>query len=499
MTKRSTLKLQKLGIDTYKEAIVYMRQDCHICLAEGFEAPARVRVILGNKSIIATVNIVTSNILKKHQASLSDYAWQILDAKAGDKINVVHAKQLESQSFVRSKIYGNSLSQEEFSAIISDIAHGQYSDIYTSAFLSSCAGGRMSLDEMIYLTKAMVDVGDKLKWQKPMIVDKHCVGGLAGNRTTPIIVAIVASFGLTMPKTSSRAITSPSGTADAMEVLAPVIFDIKAMQKIIRKQNGCIVWGGGVSLSPADDILIHVERALNLDAEGQLVASILSKKISAGSTHIVIDIPIGPTAKIRDHKTAEELSSYLKRVGQRFDITIKTIFTDGTKPVGHGIGPSLEARDVVAVLQNDKGASQDLRERALLLASHVLEFAPNVKTGEGLAIATEILDNGKAWHKFQEICEAQGGMRQIPLAKYTKNYIAKNSGMVTAINNGQMALIAKLAGAPNDKAAGVDLHVTIGNNVTKNDALFTIHADSLGQLDYALNYLKNNNEIITIS
>ncbi len=497
--KKSTLYLKKLGINTYKEAVIYMRQDCHICRSEGFEVQARVKVTLGKKSIIATLNTIDSDLLGHDEASLSGYAWDLLAADEGGEIEITHAKPVDSLSFMRSKIYGNELSSEQISQIIEDIALGRYSDIQISSFLTACAGGRMTKNEITYLTKAMVDAGDTLVWNSDIVVDKHCVGGLPGNRTTPIIVAIVAAFGLTMPKTSSRAITSPAGTADTMEVLAPVELNSSSMKNVVDKKGGCIVWGGSVSLSPADDILIRVEKALNLDSEGQLIASVLSKKIAAGSTHVLIDIPIGPTAKVRSQEVANTLKEYLESVGTSLNIAVKVIFSDGTQPVGRGIGPALEARDIVSVLQCDQNASQDLRQRALSLAGNIIEFSPEIKEGDGIKIATEILDGGEAWRKFQAICEAQGGMREIPKAKHFHSYQAKMAGIVTQIDNRRIALVAKLAGAPSDKVAGVDLHIFVKDKVKKGDSLFTIHSYSQGELNYALNYLNDdNNEIIKI-
>ncbi|MFT6332600.1 MAG: thymidine phosphorylase [Lentimonas sp.] len=497
--KKSTLHLRRLGINTYKEAVIYMRQDCHICKSEGFEIRSRLRVTLNKRSIIATLNTIDSDLLEHDKASLSEYAWDLLAASEGDKITVSHAKPVDSLSFMRSKIYGNKLSGEQINAIIKDITKGRYSDIQISSFLTACSGGRMEKDEIVNLTKAMVDAGDSLSWNSDIVVDKHCVGGLPGNRTTPIIVAIVAAFGLTMPKTSSRAITSPAGTADTMEVLAPVKISISTMRAVVDKENGCIVWGGSVSLSPADDVLIRVEKALDLDSEGQLIASILSKKIAAGSTHVLIDIPIGPTAKVRSQEMANMLKYYLESVGKSLKIIVKTIFSDGTQPVGRGIGPALEARDIISVLKCDQNAPQDLRERAITLAGNIIEFSPDVKMGQGNSIATEILDNGRAWEKFQAICKAQGGLREIPQAKYTYPYKAAMSGTVSGIDNRRIALIAKLAGAPNEKTAGVDLKAFVKDKVKKGDVLFTIHANSKGELDYVLNHLNENNiEVIKI-
>lgn len=498
MKKESTLRLRKFGIDSYKKAIIYMRYDCPLCASEGFKAHTRVEIKLRDASIIANINIIKSDVLKTSEAFLSEYAWKLLDAKEGDELTIKHAKPAISFSFVRSKIYDNVLKDEEMKEIIKDIAGGHYSDIQISSFLTTCAGKRITNDEVISLTKAMIDVGNKLSWNSEIVVDKHSIGGLPGNRTTPIIVAIVSAFGLAMPKTSARSITSPAGTADTMEVLTPVTLDLEEIRKVVDKENGCVVWGETAILSPADDILIRVERNLDLDSEGQMVASILSKKIAAGSNHVVIDMPVGETAKVRSEEMANLLKNCFEEVAKALSIKIKIVITDGSQPVGRGIGPALEARDLVQVLQNDPLAPKSLRNRALMLAGEILEFSPKVKKGEGIKVATEILDSGKAWQKFQAICEAQGGMREIPKSAYNYDYLSNSDGVVSVIDNRRIALVAKLAGAPYDKAAGIDLNVKIGDKVKKGDLLFTIHSESTGTLEYVLNYLEENLNPITI-
>lgn len=495
---KNTLHLRRLGIDAYMEAIVYTRKDCPVCALEGFESPARVCVRLGEDSLIATLHTISSNLIDPGKASLSEYAWKLLGAKEGDPITIHHPKYFESFGFVRSKIYGNTFSKIEINAIIEDIAAEKYSDSQLSAFLTACAAQTLDKEELINLTEAMVNVGDCINWHRDLVVDKHCVGGLPGNRITPIVVPIVTAYGLIMPKTSSRAITSPSGTADTMEVLAPVELDIATMKKIVNEEGGFIAWGGSVSLSPADDILIRVEKTLDLDSEDQLIASVLSKKKAAGSTHIVLEIPIGPTAKVRSEETANRLKSSFELIAKQLDLQVNIVFTDGTQPVGFGIGPALEARDILNVLQCQPEAPQDLRTRALTIAGLILEFAPDVAKGQGYLIAEKILNSGQAWEKFQSICEAQGGMRQVPTAPFTQPFLAPKSGQVTAIDNRRIALVAKLAGAPNIKVAGIDLHVHIGILVKKGTPLFTIHAASKGELHYALSYLEDHANIIQI-
>lgn len=498
MKKRNELTLKRLGIDTYKEAVIYMRADSPVCIAEGFEVKTRVRVALDGRFIIATINMISTDLLTHDQASLSEYAWNLLGVREGEQVTVSHAKHPQSLSLVRSKMYGNPLSEQDFSAIIQDIARGYYSDVHISSFLTACATGRLSTDEIVGLSRAMVAAGQQLRWDADIVVDKHSVGGLPGNRTTPIVVPLVAAFGLTIPKTSSRAITSPAGTADTMEVLAPVELTLEQMRGVVQKERGCIVWGGAVALSPADDILIRVKKSLDIDSEGQLIASILSKKIAAGSTHVIIDIPVGPTAKFRSQESAQHLKNNLVTVGKQLGLVVEPIITDGTQPVGNGIGPALEARDVLAVLRNEPDAPQDLRERALLLAGTILEFSPDVKMGEGYRKAEELLESGQAFKKFEAICSAQGGMRTVPISKHMYPVATKKQGEVIQIDNRRLARCAKLAGAPIDKGAGVDLQAHCGATVRTGDVLFMLHADSEGELAYAKQYLEQEPDIFTI-
>ena len=296
---------------------------------------------------------------------------------------------------------------------------GRYCDIEIASFLSVCAGSRLDVDEIIGLTQAMVECGKRLSWSgQNMILDKHCIGGLPGNRTTPLVVSIVSAAGLVIPKTSSRAITSPAGTADTMETLTTVNLNLKEIQCVVADTNACLAWGGAVNLSPADDLLIRIERALDLDGEGQLIASVLSKKIAAGSTHAVVDIPVGPTAKVRSDKEANRLASLFTQVGAACGINIRCLITDGSQPVGLGIGPVEEARDVLSVLQGDNDAPLDLRERALFLAANLFSLSYQESVEQGLLRATSLLDSGKAWQQFQRIVQAQGGIKQLLDARY---------------------------------------------------------------------------------
>jgi len=488
-----------MGIDTYQEPVLYMRRDCHVCLSEGFEAQSRVEISLAGRSIVATLNVVTEEFLLPSEAGLSEAAWRLLGASVGDQAVIRHPPPLESLGHVRAKVYGRRLTPPALDAIIHDVVAGRYSDLQLAAFVTACAGDRLDMSETVALTRAMVAVGDRMHWGEGLVMDKHSVGGLPGNRTTMIIVPIVAACGLRMPKTSSRAITSPAGTADTMETLAPVDLDAATMQRVVERTGGCIAWGGSVRLSPADDILIRVERPLDLDSQGQLVASILSKKAAAGATHVLIDMPVGATAKVRSAQAAAHLTRQLEEVGRAMELKVRVAHTDGAVPIGRGIGPALEAHDVLSVLRGESGAPADLADRALLLAGMLLEFGGAAGAGEGHELAAAVLRDGRAWRKFQEICEAQGGMREPPVAAFQRDLSAVRSGCVVGIDNRRLARVAKLAGAPKTPEAGIHLRVSAGDFVERGEPLYTLHAASSGALEYALEYALSQPDTVHVS
>lgn len=496
--KKHTLQAYSMGIDTHQEPVAYMRQDCHICRAEGFNAKTRLLLTSVSGEVIVTLNIVRNSKLSSTQIGLSDVALKRLGCKEGDLICISHTPMLASLGFVRKKIYGNTLSQEEIYAIIKDISEHKYSDIEIASFLSVCAGKNLSTQEIIYLTQAMVACGKRLSWGHKKVFDKHCIGGLPGNRTTPIVVAIVSAAGLVIPKTSSRAITSPAGTADMMESLTNVNLSLQEMQQVVEKTGACLAWGGAVNLSPADDMLIRIERALDLDGEGQLIASVLSKKIAAGSTHSIIDIPVGKTAKVRTMAEAERLSNMFTEVGKACGIKVKSLITDGSKPIGAGIGPAQEAQDVLAVLECTSQAPKDLRERALFLSANLLAIKNEGEFSEAFSQAQAILDSGQALEKFNDILLSQGGRQSLGVAAFNHIELAKKAGTVIEIDNRKLARLAKLAGAPFSLNSGLRLHMNVDSDIKIGDALFTLFSESEGEMAYALDYYRNNSDMFIV-
>jgi thymidine phosphorylase len=489
MNQSHTLRLRRVAIDTYKENVAYLHRDCQVYRSEGFQALAKIEVgqAGGSISLLATLNVVDDdNITKPEELGLSIEAFQQLGLVEGASVTISHAHPPSSLSAVHRKIAGERLTLSDYEAITADIVSHRYAKIELAAFLVACSENGMEREEILHLTRAMVSSGETLDWQEPLVADKHCIGGIPGNRTSMLVVPIVSAHGMFIPKTSSRAITSPAGTADTMEVLAHVELSPERLHAIVRSQRGCLAWGGTAKLAPVDDILISVERPLSIDSPGQLVASILAKKLAAGATHLLIDIPMGPTAKVRSQSDALRLRKLFEFVGDRVGLEIEVMITDGRQPIGRGIGPVLEARDVMQVLENHPDQPRDLREKALQLASRILEFDPDVRGGEGYALARDILESGRALEKMRAIIDAQGRNEVVPqVGRLCATIDATADGTVSEIDNQQMARIARLAGAPMDQGAGVDLYCKVGDAVKRGQPLYGIHAEFDADFSFA--------------
>jgi len=464
--------------------------------AEKLDLHALDRIKIKKKRKIETIILSIAESKKAvpvGKIGLYEEALNSLKLKDKDVVEIIPAKKPWSLESIKKKLDGKTLSNKEISQIVWDIVHNKLSDVELTYFVAACYTKTMTLRETIQLTKAMASHGDTLKINKYPVIDKHCVGGVPGNRTTMIVVPIIAAADLTMPKTSSRSITSPAGTADTMEVLANVSIPIQKMKRIVEKANGCIVWGGALNLAPADDKIIKVERPLGIDAESQLLASIIAKKHSVSSTHILIDIPYG-SSKIKNKKDAIILKKEFIKIGKNLKKHIEVTLTDGSQPIGNGIGPALEARDVLWVLMGDYRMPKDLKNKSVMMAGKLLEMSGKAKIGYGIRKSMEILESDKAYKKMIEIIKAQGkkitNPEEITLGKIKLDVKSNKKGVVSAISNDIISKIARIAGAPQDKGAGVYLRKHKGDYVKKGERLFTVYSESKDKVEYVKEILK---------
>ncbi|MDO8642202.1 MAG: AMP phosphorylase [Candidatus Woesearchaeota archaeon] len=463
--------------------------------AERFDLHATDRILLtkGNKTSIAIVDIGESGrAAPVGKIGLFEEVIDALHAKDGDEVHLKIADKPIALKHIRKKLDGHPLNEKETYEIIKDIVDGKLIDIELTYYVTANYIWGMSLKEIVHLTKSMIHTGDQLHFGNRMVVDKHCIGGVPGNRSTLAVIPILIAGGLCVPKTSSRAITSPAGTADTMEVLCNVCLNSSELKRTVAKIGGCMVWGGAINLAPADDVIINVEHPLSIDAEGQLIASIMAKKGSVGSTHVLIDIPIGTGAKIGSHHQARRLKRLFEIVGREIGIKVFVVLTDGRQPIGNGIGPALEARDVMWMLSNHPNQPLDLRKKCVTMAGYIFEMTGRTRTGEGKKLAEKLLSTGAAYKKMWDIINAQGAnikkIDDIEIGRFSHDILAPRSGIVRHIDNTIIAKIARLAGCPKDKRSGLYLYKHVGDQVAKGEKLFTIYTQSKERLVYAKNH-----------
>jgi len=383
---------------------------------------------------------------------------------------------------IQKKLLGKKLTYKEIYLIMDEIAHERLSDILTTYFVASSFKEGYSAEELYFFTKAMVETGNKLSF-KGIVADKHSVGGIAGTRTTMIVVPIIAAAGFKIPKISSRAITTPAGTADVMESIAQVNFSAEEIERIVNKVGGCIAWNGQLNIAPADDIIIRVEAPLSFESFDKIIISVMSKKIAAGTTHLVLDLPYGKTAKIHRLSDAQRVAKKFENLAKKFGIKVAFDINEMLEPAGRGIGPILEVRDVLYVLEQNKDRPLKLEAKALRLAGLLLDlcYQDSGINLQGEDEAKRILQSGLALKKFKEIVSAQKGdanlsSKSITLATHKKEVVADKSGKIKDINNYNLNTVAKILGAPKDKYAGVYLLKKLDHNVAKNEPILTLYS-----------------------
>jgi len=434
-----------------------------------------------SKKIIASVDVSNKHV-KSGEIGLFEEIWQKHKVELGDIVEVSLESRPLSVETIKKKMLGKPATYAEIYALISDISENRLSEVMTTYYAASGFVKEFSEQELYYVAKAMAETGEQFNLTTK-VVDKHSVGGLAGNRITPIIVSIIASLGIYIPKTSSRAITSPAGTADTMEVLCPVSFEMDAIKQIVKKTKACLVWGGGVKMAPADDHIIKVSRPLALESYDKMIVSIMAKKVAMGVDCLIVDVPVGLSCKVPTMKDAKIIEEKFKRLGKRFGMKVEIMATKATEPVGEGVGPALEARDLLRVLQQHKFRPIDLENKGCKLAGRLLEMKGYCKKGKGFEIAKKQVVSGAAWKKLNEVIIAQGGKKdwnsEEVMQEYQRYEIhAHRSGTVKFIDNQAINEVCMNLGAPIDKYAGIHVHVRYGKKVKKGDKLFTMYASS---------------------
>jgi AMP phosphorylase len=452
----------------------------------GVHSSDRLNIKFKNKTLVAIANVAAD--FPRVSIGVYEEVSKQLGLKDEENVEVQVAEAPEALRYIQAKIRGARLRNNEVDLIIKDVVERHFSDVEIASFVTALHIHGLSMDEIEALSRAMVKTGSTLNIGKTPILDKHSVGGIPGDKTTILVVPIIAAAGFTIPKTSSRAVTSAAGTADRVEVLCPVNLSIEEIQKVVEKTNGCMAWGGALDLAPADDIFIQVEYPLAIDP--LLLPSIMSKKKSIGATHLIVDIPTGRGAKMKTIGEAQALANDFIDLGKRLGIKVQCAVTFGEQPIGNAIGSALEAREALLTIIGN--GPPDLKEKALSLAGLLLEMV-GVKNGRAKAEA--ILKSGKAEKKLREIIQAQGGdpkikPQDIKIGDKHANVKADKDGSILWINNDDIARVAREAGAPKEQGAGVVLKAKLADHVKRGETLFEVYAERSTKLRAALELAK---------
>ncbi|AGI47215.1 putative thymidine phosphorylase/AMP phosphorylase [Thermoplasmatales archaeon BRNA1] len=452
--------------------------------------------IVGPKSEVTVFTILSEKLIEPGTVAVPSGIMKRIGASEGDILSVTFNPSPESVRSIRRKMDGLVLDPAEISAVVKDIYGGNLSGIEVSAWLTALYINGMNIDEIAAFAVAMVDTGDRVKFDRSPVFDFHSMGGVPGNKITPIVVSIVAAAGLMIPKTSSRAISSACGTSDFVELFCPVEVDAQQLSEIGENVGGAFVWGGSMNIAPVDDIVIKIEHPLGINPRAQMLASIISKKLAIGAQYLLVDIPTGSGTKV---KTLDEARAYARDfmdLGDKLGIHIECAITYADQPIGSAVGPALEARECLRILEGYEHPASVI-EKACECAGIVLEMGG---FSNGVAKAHEILSSGAALKKFKEIVAAQGGnpdqtSEDIPLGQFTADIAARQSGYVHSIDNKEVVAIAKALGAPTDKGAGMLLLKKKGQRVEQGDVLFQLFADNKTKLDRAKDLAERYNPV----
>lgn len=454
-----------------------------------------IKTLSKNPKKISTIIDIIEGVVKRNEIAVSSEIKEIMGLREKQRVEITLTESPKSIYYIRKKLDKKTLSKKEIQEIIKDIVNNSLSEAEIALFISAMYRSGTNMGEVVNLAQAIFESGNKLSLKGKYLVDKHSIGGIAGNRTTPLVVAICAAAGLIMPKTSSKAITSAAGTADVIETIAKIEFTMPEVKKIVKKTGGCMVWGGALGMTPADSKIIRIEKVLKIDPEAQLLASIISKKLAVGSKYILIDIPYGKSAKVSKSK-ALKLKKKFEYMGRYFKKKLKVVLTDGKQPIGNGIGPALELIDIIKIFDPKQQGPKDLEKKSLFLAGEIMEMSGKFKKGEGLKKAKEILYSGEAFKKFKEIIKAQkGSLSRIKSSKYKKNFCTKKSGKVLEIDNKKINALARITGCPVDKSAGIYLEYHLGHKVKKGEKLLTLYSNSKTRLNAAIKFCKDKKPI----
>ena len=391
------------------------------------------------------------------------------------------------------------LSTEEIRWLVAGYTQGSVADEQMSAMAMAILLNGMDRREIKDLTMAMIDSGERLDFQglSAPTADKHSTGGVGDKITLPL-APLVASYGVAVPQLSGRGLGHTGGTLDKLEAIPGWQASLSNTELYSQlAEVGAVICAAGAGLAPADRKLYSLRDVTGtVEAIPLIASSIMSKKIAEGTSALVLDVKVGSGAFMKTLDRATELARTLVQLGQDAGVKTSALLTDMSTPLGLKIGNSLEVEESVEVLQG--GGPADVVELTVELAREMLTLV-------GIDVdPAENLRNGKAYDKWRQMISAQGGNPDaaLPKAQHTHQIMATESGVLSKFDALALGVASWRLGAGRERkedavqfGAGIELHAQLGSNVTKGQALMTLHTDTPEKFERAIEIAQTGIEI----
>jgi len=471
-------------------------------MAYGITVHNKVEIItLEWESIVADVSFsehVTIWTVAVSDEMAKKYNFKSLDMVG---ISLTESKSATNEA-IRKKMRWEKISYDEIYTIIKDISENKLDDIMMTYYVAS-SFFYPTTDEETYLTaKAMAECGVMFKYPEgEIIADKHCIWWVPGNETTMALIPLIASFWIKIPKNFSKSITSPAATGECVNILMDINFDKKGIENLVEKVNCCLVWWWWLDLAPADDKLIKVQYPLSIQSRAKVVSSIMAKKYAMGITHSLIDIPVGPTAKVTTMSEAKDWKKRFEYVGEKLGMKMSVQITKANEVIGNWVWACLQVREVLRILQQHPDRAKDLEDKIIFLWGKLIENVGLSKWKYAQALAKHQLESGAAWKKMQEIIEAQGwnpniDSESIELGKYTYDVIANKAWKLKSMDLHDINAICRKLWCPVINQAWMYLYKKLWDNIKKWDVICRLYAQDETKLKFWIERFKEKSPFV---